>query len=49
MLFVECENLGLLTVRHVGDTDVKAEQNVGLHFDESRTHFFNAEGLTLRD
>ncbi|MCY4306409.1 MAG: ABC transporter ATP-binding protein [Aestuariivita sp.] len=49
MLFVECEKLGLLTVRHVGDIDVKAGQNVGLHFDESRTHFFNAEGLALHD
>ncbi|MCY4151783.1 MAG: ABC transporter ATP-binding protein [Aestuariivita sp.] len=49
MLFVQCDQLGLLTVRHVGDTDVRAGQRVGLQFDESRTHFFNQAGLALRD
>ena len=49
MLFVNCGDLGLLTVRHVGDTDVRPGQRVGLRFDEARTHFFGTDGRTLRD
>jgi len=49
MLFVDCENLGLLTVRHIGDTSVQVGQRIGLHFDEHQTHFFDAAGMTLRD
>jgi len=49
MLFVNCGELGLLTVRHVGDTDARPGQRVGLCFDESRTHFFDQGGSALRD
>lgn len=49
MLFVNCGELGLLTVRHVGDTDARPGQRVGLRFDENRTHFFDSGGIAMRD
>ena len=48
MLFVNCGDLGLLTVRHVGDTSLSSGDRVGLRFDESRTHFFDREGIAFR-
>ncbi len=42
--YVDCGPLGLLTVRTPGsDADVEG-QTVGLAFDETRLHFFNAAG-----
>jgi multiple sugar transport system ATP-binding protein len=48
MLFIECEGLGLLNVRHVGDTAVRPGARVGLSFDEARLHFFDDAGKALR-
>jgi hypothetical protein len=48
MLFIQCEGLGLLNVRHVGDTALRPGDRVGLHFDESRLHFFDPSGRALR-
>ncbi len=47
MLFINCGALGMMTVRHVGDTAAKAGDQVGLHFDEGRLHFFDQGGLTV--
>ena len=42
MLYVDCDQLGILTVRHVGDIKVQPGEKIGLRFDESRVHFFDA-------
>ena len=47
MLFVDCDPLGVMTVRHVGDTAVKPGEQVGLRFDEQRVHFFDGDGLAV--
>ena len=47
MLYVECAGLGVLTVRHVGDVALKPGEAVGLAFDETRLHFFDAQGAAL--
>ncbi|MEM7026133.1 MAG: TOBE domain-containing protein, partial [Pseudomonadota bacterium] len=41
MLYVNCGELGILTVRHVGDIHLDPGERVGLRFDEARTHFFD--------
>ncbi|OJI93732.1 carbohydrate ABC transporter ATP-binding protein (CUT1 family) [Planktotalea frisia] len=43
--YVDCGDLGLLTVRTAGSADEIEGQTIGLRFDETRLHFFNAEGL----
>jgi multiple sugar transport system ATP-binding protein len=47
MLFVDCGELGVLTVRHVGDIDVRPGDTIGLAFDEEKLHFFNEAGQAL--
>ncbi|WP_118134762.1 ABC transporter ATP-binding protein [Oceanicella sp. SM1341] len=47
MLFVDCGALGVLNVRHVGDTELRPGDKVGLAFDAARTMFFDAEGQAL--
>ncbi|MEL6235792.1 MAG: ABC transporter ATP-binding protein [Pseudomonadota bacterium] len=47
MLFVACEGLGTLTVRHVGDVDAPPGTELGLRFDPARLHFFDAQGIAL--
>ena len=48
MLYVNCGELGVLTVRHVGDIDVHPGQTLGLRFDESRLHFFGSDEQAIR-
>ncbi len=48
MLYVNCGELGVLTVRHVGDIDVRPGQNLDLRFEESRLHFFGDDEQTIR-
>ncbi|MBT8457512.1 MAG: TOBE domain-containing protein, partial [Alphaproteobacteria bacterium] len=40
--------LGRITVRVIGDVDLAPGETVGLTFDET-THFFDADGLAIRD
>jgi len=47
MLFVNCGELGVLTVRHVGDIGVRPKDRVGLRFDEQKLHFFDGTGQAL--
>ncbi len=49
MLYVNCGALGVLTVRHVGDIDVRPGQNLGLSFDENRLQFFDEAEQAIRD
>ncbi|WP_282605489.1 ABC transporter ATP-binding protein [Pelagibius sp. Alg239-R121] len=48
MLYLDCGELGVLTVRHVGDIDAKPGQNIGLRFDENRLHFFGNDEQAIR-
>ncbi len=48
MLYVNCGELGVLTVRHVGDIDVHPGQTLGLRFDQSRLHFFGSDEQAIR-
>jgi multiple sugar transport system ATP-binding protein len=48
MLYVDCGDLGILTVRHVGDLDARPGDLVGLRFDEARAHVFDPKGQALR-
>ncbi len=48
MLYVECRDLGVLTVRHVGDIDLAPGARVGLAFDEQNLCFFDADDLAIR-
>ncbi len=45
--YVDCGPLGLLTVRTPGSADDIEGQTVGLRFDETRLHFFGADGLRV--
>jgi len=47
MLFVNCEGLGILTVRLVGDVEVKPGDRIGLLLEEEKLHFFDAAGSRL--
>ncbi len=47
MLFVNCGEFGVLTVRHVGDIVVRPSDRVGLRFDEEKLHFFDGAGQAL--
>jgi multiple sugar transport system ATP-binding protein len=47
MLFVDCGELGVLTVRHVGDIEVRPGDKVGLAFDQEKLHFFDEKGQAL--
>jgi multiple sugar transport system ATP-binding protein len=47
MLYVDCGALGILTVRHVGDIKLAPGEQVGLRFDETRTHFFDQTDRAL--
>ncbi len=42
MLHVDCGDLGVLTVRHVGDIDCRPGERIGLRFDQTRLQFFDA-------
>ena len=48
MLYINCGPLGVLTVRHVGDIDVRPGQKLGLSFDENRLHFFDDAEQAIR-
>jgi len=48
MLYVDCGELGILTVRHVGDIQLAPGEKVGLRLDQTRTHFFDAEDHAIR-
>ena len=47
MLFVNCGEVGVLTVRHVGDIGARPGDTLGLRFDETRLHFFDDSGSAL--
>ncbi len=47
--YVDCGDLGLLTVRTAGSADEIEGQSVGLKFDETRLHFFDDAGLRTGD
>ncbi len=47
MVYVECEGLGLLTVRAAGDGTVAAGDDVGLVFAPDRLHFFESNGAAI--
>ncbi|MEO1092938.1 MAG: sn-glycerol-3-phosphate ABC transporter ATP-binding protein UgpC [Pseudomonadota bacterium] len=44
MLFVDCDGLGLVTVRHVGDVALGAGDAVGLVFADDKLHLFDEHG-----
>ena len=46
-VYVSAANLGIITVRVSGTHAVTAGTTIGLRFDESRLHFFNASGQTI--
>lgn len=43
---VDCGELGKITVRTDGESDVKAGDQIGLSFHTNRLHFFDSKGLT---
>ena len=45
--YVNCGDLGLLTVRTAGSQDSLVGQTVGLHFDETRLHLFDDAGQRM--
>ena len=47
-LYVALDGLGTIQVRISGSDDVAEGSRVGLAFDESRMHFFDADGRTVR-
>ncbi len=47
--YVDCGELGLLTVRTAGSAEEIEGQKIGLKFDETRLHFFNDAGLRTGD
>jgi len=48
MLYVDCGELGILTVRHVGDIKLAPGEQVGLRFDEARAQFFDQDDRAIR-
>ncbi len=46
-VIVDGGSLGQITVRVTGDSDLKPGAEIGLHFDESVLHFFDAEGQAV--
>ena len=48
VLFVDCEGLGLVTVRHVGDVALRPGDRVGLGFADHAVHLFDGGGAALR-
>ena len=47
MVYVECEGLGLMTVRAAGDGTVAAGDAIGLAFAPDRLHFFDSAGAAI--
>ncbi|MEM7197895.1 MAG: ABC transporter ATP-binding protein [Pseudomonadota bacterium] len=47
-ILLECGNIGQITVRAPGDTQIKPQESVGLQFQDDRIIFFDAQGLALR-
>jgi len=47
-IYVDCGDLGMLTVRVPDQTDFSTGQSVGLKFDEARVHFFDQDGRAVR-
>ncbi|MEP2784922.1 MAG: ABC transporter ATP-binding protein [Pseudoruegeria sp.] len=48
-VIVDGGTLGQITVRVTGDSDLMPGAEIGLHFDESVIHFFDAEGQAVRN
>ena len=48
MLFVNCGDLGVINVRHVGDVALKPGERVGLGFPPEHRYYFDAAGKALR-
>ncbi|WP_306456060.1 TOBE domain-containing protein [Grimontia marina] len=44
---VDCGELGNITVRTDGESEVRAGDNVGLQFHTNKLPFFDAEGLSV--
>ncbi|KXF82302.1 ABC transporter ATP-binding protein [Enterovibrio coralii] len=44
---VDCEELGKVTVRADGESEVKAGDKVGLQFHANKLHFFDAKGTAI--
>ncbi|EOD78261.1 Various polyols ABC transporter, ATP-binding component [Grimontia indica] len=44
---VDCGELGKITVRTDGESEVRAGDNVGIQFHTNKLHFFDAEGLSV--
>ncbi|MGF1706715.1 hypothetical protein [Enterovibrio baiacu] len=42
---VDCGELGKITVRTDGESDVKAGDQIGLSFHTNKLHFFYSKGL----
>ncbi len=47
MLCVDCEEHGVLTVRHIGDVAVSEGDAVGLSFREGHLQFFGEAGRRI--
>ncbi|QDL94658.1 ABC transporter ATP-binding protein (plasmid) [Paroceanicella profunda] len=47
MLFIDCGPLGVVNVRHVGDTSLRPGDRIGLAFDPERTMYFDAQDKAL--
>ncbi|MBE1275692.1 hypothetical protein [Enterovibrio baiacu] len=43
---VDCGELGKITVRTDGESDVKAGDQIGLSFHTNKLHFFDSKGLS---
>ncbi|RAH99876.1 ABC transporter ATP-binding protein [Acuticoccus sediminis] len=47
MLFVDCGDLGVVNVRHVGDVALRPGERVGLRFPPALRYYFDEAGLAL--
>lgn len=47
-VILDCGEVGQMTVRVGGETELKPGETVGLDFPQERLHFFDSEGLAVR-
>ncbi|WP_147124924.1 ABC transporter ATP-binding protein [Shimia ponticola] len=47
-VILDCGEVGQMTVRVGGETELKPGETVGLEFPQERLHFFDGEGLAVR-
>jgi len=47
-LYVQCEGVGMMSIRTTGGTSVVKGDRIGLHFPQEHLHFFDAEEQVVR-